>query len=547
MPPQKNFSKVPGPSIDAHQRSTFNRSHTNKTTFNTGLIIPVFSDEVLPGDSVDLSIHAFMRLTSTLKFPIMDNIHIKSYSFFVPNRLLWIADLPVDGSWEKFQGFRKNPTDSIDFEVPQVTTINTAPHDLMNYFGVPLGDVAINNNSVCAFYPRAYIKIYNDWFKSEDLQNEVLEITGDGPDADTLYPLQKKLKAHDYFTSCLPFPQKTAIGASIGLTGTAPVLGDGNTLGLVDGTDEFGMFTDNAPDVRDVKFSTLGYDVALGAAVGAGAALGASIGVGVTTTSGESGLIADLSAVNAVFINDLRNAVATQHLLELQARGGTRYVETIKAIFGVTSPDYRLQRAEYLGGAHSYLNVNPVTQTSETDTTEQGFQTAFGTGSHQTSFSKSFTEHGIIMTLLCIDADLTYQQGVPRSLSRLVAADYYTTPFANLGEMAVLNKEIFHDDSAQDDLVFGYQEAWADYRYYPSRISGWFSSDSTLTLDAWHLSQDFAGLPVLGSTFLKEDVPMDRVLAVTGASIPEVIYDSAVTLRHTRVMPTYSVPGLHRL
>ncbi len=546
MPPQKDFSKVP--SIGGIQRSVFNRSHSHKTTFDTGDIVPFYIDEILPGDSQTVNANVFCRLSSSLDFPIMDNLHVDTFYFFVPNRILW-------DNWEKFMGAQDNPGDSIAFTVPEVTCDETAPGQLMNYLGVPSAGTRMNDNKVNSLHARAYIKIFNEWFRSQDLMNSVTEFSGDGPEPDTSYPIQTRLKRHDYFTSCLPNPQKGSAAVGISLTGVVPVQGvtsPTKTIGLTDGTLFAGMYNTTAGN-GDMFVDTSLYDVAVGTADTNTRNFGNIKGIGLTTDGTKSGMEADLSSATAILINDLRLAVATQQFLELNSRGGTRYVELIKAHFGVVSPDYRLQRPEYLGGGSFMMNVNPNTQTTATpavptSTDAAGQQSAYVTGSSRSGYSKSFVEHGVILGLINVRADLTYQQGNQRMLNRQDRLDFYFPTFANLGEQAVLNKEIWHNDDANDDLVFGYQERWAEYRYYPSRISGQFTSDVASPLDAWHLAQDFTGLPTLGSTFLKEAVPMSRIMAVApSATIPEIIMDSFIEIKHARPMPVFSVPGLDRL
>lgn len=540
MPPQKDFSKNPSVSM---QRSVFNRTHAHKTTFDVDYIVPFYTDEILPGDSVDLKANIFARLSSTLGFPIMDNMFLDTAFFFVPNRILW-------DNWEKFMGAQDNPGDSIDFQIPQVTdnTGGIHEHDLLDYMGIPID----KDFSVSSLFARAYIKIYNDWFRDENLQDSITEYTGDGPELESLYPIQKRGKRHDYFTSCLPQPQK-GDPVSIALTGTFPVYGNGKALGLQAGSTLRGLKSRTVDGTNDeaLFIDTSAYDVNRGTTVSETSEGSGDEAIGVVSSPNESGLEGDLSGSSAISINDLRLAVATQQLLELDNRGGTRYFEILQSHFGVQSPDSRLQRPEYLGGSTQMVNVNPVTQTSESNTTFQGEQAAFGTASSRSGFSKSFVEHGVILALLNVRADLTYQQGINRMFSRSDRYDFYFPTFANLGEQAVLNKEIFYQDTpASDDAVFGYNEHWSELRYKPSQISGYFRSDSADTLDAWHLSQDFATLPVLNSAFITENVPLDRVLTVIGTQedpIPHFIMDSHIEVKHARVMPTYSIPGLHRL
>lgn len=536
MPPQKDFSMVP--QISGQRRSVFNRSHTHKSTFFGGELIPFLVDEVLPGDSMDVKATLFARLSAPLTNPIMDNIHLDTFYFFVPFRILWT-------NWKRFMGEQDSPASSIDFEIPQVTSSGVTVGSLLDYMGIPVG----KGCSVSSLYNRAYVKIWNHWFRDQNLENSATEYTGDGPETDANYSLQKRCKKHDYFTSCLPYPQKGATGVSIGITGNADVYGDGTAFNLWDGSagaNLFGLTRDNS--ALDADEGLYQDTVFTGTPNTNKPVDDKAIGVPPKGT-GTSGLIADLTSVTGVLINDLRLAVATQQFLEINARSGTRYAELVKAHFGVTVPDYRVQEPEYLGGSTQMMVVNPVTQTGATDSANslyQGNQAGHVTGSSRSGYSKSFNEHGCVIGIVNVRADLTYQQGIERKFTRLERLDFYFPTFANLGEQAVLNDEIWHNNDANDDLVFGYQERWAEYRYFPSRISGQFRSDSAASLDAWHLSIDFASLPTLNSAFIIDDPPLSRVLTYT-TNLPEVIFDSFIEIRHARPMPVFSVPGLARL
>jgi hypothetical protein len=507
------FAEVPTVGI---QRSSFNRDCGYKTTFDAGLLVPIYTDEVLPGDTHTVRMSCFGRLATPL-FPIMDNLHLDFFFFFVPNRLLW-------ENWERFNGAQDDPGDSTDYLVPQHTspTGGFTEGSLEDYLGLPLG---VEGLSVNALYTRAYALIWNEWFRDQNLQDTIAFSKGDGPDAGGV-PLQRRGKRHDYFTSCLPWPQKdNGNPVLLPLGDQAPINAPGAAIDVVsvyaDGESAHADLYQNATDPQPV--------ILRGA-----------------ETEGAARLYADLTNATAATINDLRQAFQVQRMFEKDARGGTRYVEVLKNHFQVTSPDFRLQRPEYLGGGSRPINVNPVASTvpqGGANDTPQGNLAAFGTVSGGgIGFTKSFVEHGVIIGMASLRADLTYQQRVDRHFSRNTRFDYFWPSLANLGEQAVLNKEIFADGSAADDLVFGYQERWAEYRYKPSQITGKFRSIADDPLDAWHLSQDFANLPVLGPTFIEDNPPVDRVIAVT--SEPHLIFDSYFHVRSARPMPVNSVPGM---
>ena len=536
------FAMIPNAEIP---RAKFDRQFTHKTTFDAGYLVPVYVDEVLPGDTFNLNMTAFARLATPVN-PIMDNMYLDSFFFFVPNRLIW-------SNWQKFMGQQDNPGDSISYLVPQqVSPVGGyAVGSLQDYMGLPtVGQVGgANTVSHCAFFTRAYNLIWNEWFRDENLQNSVVVDKGDGPDASpsTNYALLRRGKRHDYFTSSLPWPQKGGTSVSIPLGTTAPVFGTGKALGLTDGSGtNFGLSTNNAAP------QLTAYSGAYNSVPGtdySGTVVGINNSLGVVT-SGVSGLYADLSTATAATINQLRQSFQIQKLLERDARGGTRYTEIVRAHFGVISPDARLQRPEYLGGGSSPLIVTPIAQTSGTGisggTTPQGDLAAVGTiMANRHGFTQSFTEHGVIIGLVSVRADLTYQQGLDRMWSRSTRYDFYFPAFAMLGEQPVYNKEIYVDGSANDSLVFGYQERWAEYRYKPSKITGLFKSTSAGTIDNWHLAQKFTSLPTLNSTFIQDTPPVSRVVAVgSAANGQQFIFDSFFDCKTARPMPLYSVPGL---
>lgn len=513
------FSQVPRADIP---RSSFNRTHGHKTTFDAGYLIPFLCDEALPGDTFNCNIAALARLATPI-FPIMDNLHLDTHFFSVPIRLIW-------DNWQKFNGEQLNPNDSTDYLVPQVIAPagGFTEGSIFDYMGIPTKAAAL---PISAFHNRAINLIWNEWFRDENLQTRAVEHKGDGPDPYTDYPLLKRGKRHDYFTSALPWPQKGP-GVQIPLGTTAPIQGQYMTQNLTGG--EIGYMT----SAVTTGAMTVG---------GAGANVSTHPLYSPNFNTTPTALYADLSDATAATINSLRQAFQIQKIYERDARGGTRYTELIKAHFGVTSPDARLQRPEYLGGGSTPINITPVPQTSATGTyadAPQGNLAAYGTAAmNNHGFTASFTEHCVIVGFVSVRADLTYQQGLHRMWSRRTRFDFYWPALSHIGEQAVLQKEIYADGiPANDDKVFGYQERYAEYRYFPSIITGLFRSNAATPLDAWHLSQEFANAPVLDSAFITENPPVDRVIAVP--SEPHFLFDSYIQMKCARPMPVYGVPGL---
>lgn len=522
-----HFAMIPRADIP---RATFPVEMGHKTTFNAGLLVPVYVDDVLPGDTFSLRMTAFARMATPI-FPVMDNLMLSSFFFFVPNRLLWT-------NWERFMGEQANPSDSISFVVPQVSlTGGYAIGSLQDYMGLgTVGQVTAAIWTHNALPLRAYNLIWNEWFRDQNLQNSVPVNTGDGPDAFGDYVLKRRGKRHDYFTSTLPWIQKfTPPPLAIGIT--APVV-----TSATDGV------TTSGNALRFRRNVDQAYPAANQAIVtGASGSAGQAAGVASTASLYPANLFADLSQTTGGTINALRQSFQIQRLLERDARGGTRYTEIIRSHFGVVSPDARLQRPEYLGGGVSPVNIAPIAQTSGSGasgtTAPLATLSAFGTVlSNNHGFTQSFTEHGYIIGLICVDAQLTYQQGLRKMWSRSTRYDFYFPVFAHLGEQPVYNREIYMDASANDALVFGYQERFAEYRYHPSRISGLFRSTAAGTLDAWHVAERFLTLPAMNSAFIESNPPMSRIMAVP--SQPHFIFDSVFQIRMTRPMPLYSVPGL---
>lgn len=515
------FAQVPRAEIP---RSSFDRSHGHKTTFDAGLLIPFLLDEALPGDTFSCRMSALARLATPI-VPIMDNMYLDTQFFAVPIRLVW-------DNWQKFNGEQKNPGDSTDYTIPQLVAPAVTGFEALSihdYFGLPVG---VPGLSVSALFHRAYNLIWNEWYRDQNLQDSVAVPTGDGPDLITDYQLLRRGKRHDYFTSALPWPQKGP-GVTIPLGTTAPIIS-------ADPGNAFPTF--NISQLANVP---------LGANAGSSNAVFSDPtppGTSSTARWGDStGLVANLNDATAATINSLRQAFQIQKVFERDARGGTRYTELIKAHFGVTSPDARLQRPEYLGGGSSPINVTPVVQTSPTGSyanTPQGNLAAYGlTTFNGHGFNSSFTEHCLIIGIMSVRADLTYQQGLNRMFSRKTRFDFYWPALSHIGEQAVLQKEIFATGvQGEDEKVFGYQERYAEYRYKPSIITGEFRSSFPQSLDSWHLSQEFATAPVLDDQFIVENPPVDRVIAVP--SEPHFLFDSYIQMRCTRPMPVYGVPGL---
>jgi hypothetical protein len=516
-------SQVPKADIN---RSSFNRSHGLKTTFDVDKLVPILVDEVLPGDTHKLNTNIFARLATPIN-PIMDNMYLDTFYFFVPMRLVW-------DNYAKFFGEQTNPGDSTDYVIPKITSLSsgaTTPGSLTDYFGVPINrSYNAGTQQVNALPYRAYWLIYDEWFRDQNLQDSANIYRTDNGGQITAqagfewWQPATRGKRHDYFTSCLPFAQK---GDSI----TLPV-GDKAYIGYEGeaGTQATAFFTNPAGAQQQGYLlkdtSTNNIEIA-----------------GLNNVESRK-LYADLSQATSASINDWRQAFQIQRFLEKDARSGTRYTEKVKGFFGVTSPDSRLQRPEYLGGGTTPVNIHPVAQQSATDSTSpQGNLSAFGTASENNSgFIKSFTEHGYIIGLANVRADLTYQQGLDRMWSRETQYDFFWPTFAHLGEQAVLNKEIFVSGTATDDEVFGYQERYAEYKYKRSQLTGLFRSDASASLDAWHLSEDFANTPTLGDTFIKSNTPLDRAIAVP--SEPHFIMDAFFNLTSIRPMPVFSPPGM---
>lgn len=542
-----NFSNAPQ---IYQKRSRFDRSFVRKMTFDEGKLVPFFVDEVLPGDTISLTVRDFCRLATPVA-PFMDNLYLDKFFFFVPNRLVW-------EHWQNFCFEQEDPDDSTDYVVPTCqlnggTAGETGICTVWDYFALPTGLTKPLKVNVLPF--RMYYLIWNEWFRDENLQKSVKidksdtnavfkqDRVSDQPSwifsTGTTYvngfALAPRGKRFDYFTSALPFQQKGP-GVSIGLAGTADlVLSSNNNPILFSGGAGNSAF-ENMPL----------YSAKIGKEVDIQGYTGEIENKGYLKFGSDIGLkgYADLDSSSIFTISSLRTAFQMQKFYERLARGGSRYTEVLTSFFGVVSPDSRLQRPEYLGGSSKMMNINPVAQTSSTgEVTPQGNLAAYGvSASKYHAFTKSFVEHGYILGLLEVRADLTYQQGINKMWLRSTVYDWYWPTFANLSEQAILNAEIYAQGTEDDKGVFGYQERYAEYRYHPSEICGHFRSTYTKPLDVWHLSQKFDSLPTLSDQFIQDKPPVDRVVAVK--NYPHFLIDIGFKYHTTRAIPMYGIPGL---
>lgn len=539
------FAMVPRADVP---RSTFRTRHTVKTTFDAGLLIPFHLDEVLPSDVHRARVTIFARLL-TLLFPIMDTLTVSTFFFFVPNRLIWT-------NWRKMMGERLNPADSISYITPQLTSPagGYAVGSVYDYFGLPtVGQIGGASTVAHSALPlRAYNLIFNEWFRDENLQNQVTVQIDDGPDNTANYSLWRRNKTPDYFTSALPWPLKGGVDVTLPMAGTAPIIGiaassvTAPTAGNPSGYKEQAGATNNNTGVP-VGWPAFDYGSTASQMVFRRYS---------NAASAPPAIYADLSQATGATINAMRLAVQTQRLLERDARSGTRYTELLRAHFGVQPEDMRLQRPEYIGGGTTNIQTQAIPQTAvdrradtpATISNPVGALGAAAVAADQHSYSYSATEHGLIIGLIHVGANLTYQQGLHRLWTRQTRYDYYWPVFAHLGEQAIRNDELYVQGSSggsADSTVFGYQERWSEYKYSQSRLTGLMKSTSANSFDAWHLAIKFTALPVLNYTFIQDTPPLSRVLANQSAvTSSQILVDALFDLARTRPIPMYSTPGM---
>lgn len=541
---EQHYAQVPHAEI---RRAKFQRDFNLLTTMNEGDLVPIYLDEVLPADTFKINLNALVRMATPL-YPVMDNAYMDFYFFFVPARLLW----------KHFQNLMGQNDSTFWAEQTEYTTpVTTAPEGgwnvgtLADYFGIPTGVSGLKVNSLPF---RAYAKVWNEWFRDENLQQPVTQSMDDTTttgvntgtnlsDAEAGGMPLKVCKYKDYFTSCLPSPQKSTEPVKLPMTGNAQIVWPNSAETMANGE----IFQDGSGNLENIPINS---NMKLAASRNNNKSGKALVLFGGQTNANEinyTSMQADLNSVTAATINDLRQAIAVQHIFERDARTGTRYKEILKGAWGVTSPDARLDRSEYIGGHRMPINVNQVIQTSSTDSTSpQGNTGAYSmTTLSRNMCTYSATEHGYVLGLAAIRVDHSYQQGLSRLWTRNTRFSYYDPMLANLGEQAVLNQEIYAQGKPQDEEVFGYQEAWADYRYRTNMVTSEMRSTYAQTLDAWHYADKYDALPTLSSTWIKEGTEnIDRTLAVQSSNSHQFICNFYYNQAWTRPMPIYSVPGI---
>lgn len=509
------------------KRSAFKANPRYTLMFDEGKLIPLPPVEVIPGDTFTFDFNMLCRLNTPI-VPFMSGLNLHSYHFFVPYRILW-------EHWVNFQGEKVNPSDSTVYTVPVVTAPSGgfAVESVYDYMGIPIG----KQKNVSALQLRAYAEIYNKYFRDQNLINSIATPLGDGPDADTLYTIRRVAKYHDYFTSCLKAPQYGA-AQSFSLTGQAPVIGLGKetqdwTAGTQAVYEAGGSGSVNYTSYRQIDPSVASYRW---------------YAEEDADNTGFPNVKADLQNVGGITIAEFRETLMLQALAEIENRGGHRYVEILYSVYNVVSPDFRLQDPEYLGGSKTPLYVVPVAQTSASETGKpQGDLAAYGSAfKTNDGFTKSFTEHGCVITLVCVrsDGSNTYSQGLHRQWTRTTKYDFFNPYLQNIGDQAVLQQEIFLSDNnpTDDAIVFGYQERYAEYMYMPSYVLGKLRPAYATPYDYWHLSPEYGSAPTLSQTFIEEDAPVDRVVAVT--TEPDFVMDVSLDATLTRPMALHSIPGM---
>ena len=522
-----HFTQVPKADIP---RSSFQRDFGVKTAIDFDYLYPIMLEEMVPADTATVKLHAFARLATPI-YPVMDNMYIDTFYFSIPYRLVF-------SNWRRMMGEQDNPGDSVDYLIPTSTSptgVGYEEDSIHDFMDIPPGVPDLEHS---VLWHRAYNLVWNEWFRDENIQDSVQVHLGDGPDLPSEYQLLKRGKRLDYFTSCLPFAQKDyGNPVLLPLGEQAPITG-------------IGMSSQTYNQTMDSQFQVGGTQWGAGDP-GENVSVDASPNLLSIAEDplhpGYPGVYADLSAATSATINQLRLAFQIQKMYERDARGGSRYVEIIKAHFGVTTPSAGW-RTEYLGGGSTPISINPVAQTTQDldvgVDTPKGSLAAYGTASISgNGFTKSFTEHCLVLGLVCARSDLTYQQGLPRKFQRKTRFDHYFPALSHIGEQAVLQSEIFATGiPAEDELVLGYQERWAEMRYSKSAITGAMRSTHSATLDPWHLSQEFDNAPTLSPEFIEQNTPISRVIATPTEK--HLIFDSYTQFRHARPMPTYSTPGL---